>query len=44
MQCKLDIGVLPPSINESYAGFTVKGDTIRFGLTALKKCRGKCNR
>jgi len=33
---QIGIGVLPPSINESYAGFTVKGDTIRFGLTALK--------
>ena len=33
---QINIGVLPPSINESYAGFTVKGDTIRFGLTALK--------
>ncbi|MGH4122897.1 MAG: DNA polymerase III subunit alpha [Clostridium sp.] len=33
---QIGIGVLPPSINESYAGFTVKGDTVRFGLTALK--------
>ncbi|MBK5239630.1 DNA polymerase III subunit alpha [Clostridium sp.] len=33
---QINIGVLPPSINESFAGFTVKGDTIRFGLTALK--------
>ncbi|MBU3142517.1 DNA polymerase III subunit alpha [Clostridium sp. CF012] len=33
---QIGIGVLPPSINESFAGFTVKGDTIRFGLTALK--------
>ena len=33
---QINIQVLPPSINESYAGFTVKGDTIRFGLTAIK--------
>ena len=33
---QIGIQVLPPSINESYAGFTVKGDTIRFGLTAIK--------
>lgn len=33
---QINIGVLPPSINESFAAFTVKGDTIRFGLTALK--------
>ncbi|MBX4258714.1 DNA polymerase III subunit alpha [Clostridium estertheticum] len=33
---QIDIGVLPPSINESFAEFTVKGDTIRFGLSALK--------
>jgi DNA polymerase-3 subunit alpha len=30
------IQVLPPDINESYAKFTVKGDTIRFGLSAIK--------
>lgn len=33
---QISIQVLPPSINESFAGFTVKGDTIRFGLTAIK--------
>lgn len=33
---QLGIQVLPPDINESYAGFTVKGDIIRFGLTAIK--------
>lgn len=33
---QINIGVLPPSINESFAEFTVKGDTIRFGLSALK--------
>lgn len=30
------IQVLPPDINESYARFTVKGNTIRFGLAAIK--------
>ena len=28
--------VLPPDINESYSRFTVKGDTIRFGMAAIK--------
>ncbi len=28
--------VLPPDINESYANFTVVGDSIRFGLAAVK--------
>ena len=32
----LGIQVLPPNINESYSKFTVKGDKIRFGLTAIK--------
>ncbi len=41
---KLGIQVLPPDINESYTKFTVKGDTIRFGMGAIKKCRGKCCR
>lgn len=33
-----DIGikVLPPDINESYTKFTVKGNTIRFGMSAVK--------
>ena len=31
-----EIQVLPPDINESYTKFTVKGDTIRFGLAAIK--------
>lgn len=33
-----DIGikVLPPDINESYTKFTVKGNSIRFGLSAIK--------
>jgi DNA polymerase III subunit alpha len=30
------IQVLPPDINESYSRFTVKGNTIRFGLAAIK--------
>ncbi|MGL5149152.1 MAG: DNA polymerase III subunit alpha, partial [Clostridium sp.] len=30
------IRVLPPSINESYSRFTVKGDEIRFGLSAIR--------
>lgn len=33
---KLGIQLLPPDINESYSKFTVKGDTIRFGLAAIK--------
>lgn len=32
----LGIQVLPPDINESYSKFTVKGDTIRFGMAAIK--------
>lgn len=32
----LGIDVLPPSINESYSRFTVKGNSIRFGLAAIK--------
>lgn len=32
----LGIQVLPPDINESFTKFTVKGDTIRFGLGAIK--------
>jgi DNA polymerase-3 subunit alpha len=30
------IQVLPPDINESYSRFTVKGNSIRFGLAAVK--------
>lgn len=33
---KMGIKVLPPDINESYAGFTVLVDKIRFGLAAVK--------
>ncbi len=32
----LHIKVLPPDINISYNGFTVDGDSIRFGLLAIK--------
>lgn len=32
----LGIQVLPPDINESYSKFTVQGDKIRFGLSAVK--------
>lgn len=31
-----DIQLVPPSINESYAKFTVQGDKIIFGLSAIK--------
>ncbi len=33
---RLRIRVLPPSVNESVAAFTVVGDHIRFGLLAVK--------
>lgn len=33
---KLGIEVLPPDINESYANFSVHGNSIRFGLSAVK--------
>ncbi len=33
---RLGIRVLPPDINESGAGFTVQGEDIRYGLSALK--------
>ena len=32
----LGIQVLQPDINESYSRFTVKGNTIRFGMAAIK--------
>ena len=36
-ECKrLKISVLPPHVNESDAGFTVTGDSIRYGLLAVK--------
>lgn len=33
---KMGIKILPPDVNESYANFTVVGDSIRFGLAAIK--------
>lgn len=33
---RLGIRLLPPDINVSYGGFTVDGDSIRFGLNAVK--------
>ncbi len=33
---KMGIEILPPDINESYANFTVHGNSIRFGLGAIK--------
>lgn len=37
MVCKsMGINVLPPDINEGESGFTVSGNSIRYGLTALK--------
>lgn len=32
----MGIRVLPPDVNESYDGFSVSGDNIRFGLAAVK--------
>jgi DNA polymerase-3 subunit alpha len=33
---RMGIKILPPDINESFANFTVVGDSIRFGLVAVK--------
>ena len=33
---KLDISILPPDINEGYSQFSVSGNAIRYGLSALK--------
>lgn len=33
---RLGIGILPPDVNESMEGFTVSGQNIRFGLSAVK--------
>jgi DNA polymerase-3 subunit alpha len=33
---RLEISVLPPSVNESFSEFTCVGNTIRFGLSAVK--------
>ena len=32
----MGIGILPPDINEGYGGFSVSGDSIRYGLSAIK--------
>ncbi|MFH1561980.1 MAG: DNA polymerase III subunit alpha [Nitrospirota bacterium] len=33
---KMGISIKPPDVNESYADFTVVGETIRFGLNGIK--------
>ncbi|MCX7956105.1 MAG: DNA polymerase III subunit alpha, partial [Patescibacteria group bacterium] len=33
---RMGIKVLPPDINKSYLNFTIEGDSIRFGLSAIK--------
>ena len=33
---RMGIKILPPDVNESFANFTVVGDSIRFGLVAVK--------
>jgi len=36
-ECRnMEIEILPPDINRSYANFNVEGDSIRFGLAAIK--------
>lgn len=36
-ECKrMKIEILPPDVNQSYTDFTVKGNSIRFGLGAVK--------
>lgn len=37
---RMGIKVLPPDVNESYSRFTVVGDSIRFGLAAIKNVGG----
>lgn len=37
---RLGIEVLPPDLNSSYSGFTVEGDSIRFGMGAVKNVGG----
>ena len=32
----MGISILPPDINEGEAGFSVAGDSIRYGLAAIK--------
>ena len=38
----MKINVLPPDVNESGRRFTVVGDTIRFGLSAVKNVGDNC--
>jgi DNA polymerase-3 subunit alpha len=38
----MNIEVLPPDVNESGREFTVVGDTIRFGLSAVKNVGDNC--
>jgi DNA polymerase-3 subunit alpha len=38
----MKIAVLPPDVNESGRRFTVVGDTIRFGLSAVKNVGDNC--
>ncbi|MDD2370520.1 MAG: DNA polymerase III subunit alpha [Firmicutes bacterium] len=33
---KIGVKVLPPDVNESFEDFSVRGNTIRFGLSAIK--------
>jgi len=33
---KIGVKVLPPDVNESFEDFSVKGNTVRFGLSAIK--------
>ena len=33
---EMEIEILPPDINESFSDFTIKGNSIRFGLAAIK--------
>ena len=36
-ECRaMDIALLPPDINEGESGFSVSGDGIRYGLSAIK--------
>jgi DNA polymerase-3 subunit alpha len=37
---KMGILILPPDINESFSGFSVSGENIRFGLAAIKGVGG----
>ncbi|MBI5094728.1 MAG: DNA polymerase III subunit alpha [Candidatus Hydrogenedentes bacterium] len=37
---RMGIQVLPPDVNKSYSGFTVEGESIRFGMGAVKNVGG----